>query len=67
MEDYLFNSVKVEVAEDIIKNRPIGDGGSSLVHICKVKMSFIGSIDFSRELPNFEKVDKVVAVKIAKI
>lgn len=46
MEDYLFNSVKVEVVEDIIKNRPIGDGGSSLVHICKVKMNFIGSIDF---------------------
>lgn len=46
IEDYLYNSVIVEKIEEKKANRFIGDGGSSLVHVEKVKISFVGSIDF---------------------
>lgn len=50
MEDYIYNVVKVHIFRDSGSERPIGEGGTSLILAYRVALTYIGLGD--SELPS---------------
>lgn len=63
MEDYIYNTVKVDIFKDCFQ---IGDGGTSTVYAYRMNLTFLGSVEMGYKPIEESKVEKIVAVKKPK-